>query len=179
MRNRRTKLRAGFWNGRIGSHMKSLRPSLIRSELGITGRHGYFDHPVTNAYTESLSNLIHVMNRRGRGYSFEALRAKILFAEGAHKHKNSRPKFERRAKERIEAVREYGIFEDSLTGALGRSIPKPRPVPSPPEFEPPKNYGVDISTLTRMLENDSITSIQIPLIRGALSPACHAPRQTR
>jgi transposase len=31
------------------------------------------------------------MNRLGRGYSFEALRAKILFAEGAHKHKLSRP----------------------------------------------------------------------------------------
>jgi transposase len=38
----------------------------------------YFDHPVTNAYTESLNNLGRVMNRLGRGYSFEALRAKIL-----------------------------------------------------------------------------------------------------
>jgi transposase len=45
----------------------------------------YFDHPVTNAYTESLNNLIGVMNRLGRGYSFEALRAKILFSEGAFK----------------------------------------------------------------------------------------------
>ncbi|RTL29911.1 MAG: hypothetical protein EKK47_12175 [Burkholderiales bacterium] len=43
---------------------------------------GYFDHPVTNAYTESLNSLIRVMNRLGRGYSFEALRAKILFTEG-------------------------------------------------------------------------------------------------
>ncbi len=41
----------------------------------------YFQHPVTNAYTESLNNLIRVMNRLGRGYSFEALRAKILFTE--------------------------------------------------------------------------------------------------
>lgn len=43
----------------------------------------YFEHPVTNAYTESLNSLIRVMNRLGRGYSFEALRAKILFTEGA------------------------------------------------------------------------------------------------
>ncbi len=28
----------------------------------------YFDHPITNAYTESLNNLIQVMNRTGRGY---------------------------------------------------------------------------------------------------------------
>jgi transposase len=115
---------------------------------------GYFDHPVTNAYTESLNNLIRVMNRLGRGYSFEALRAKILFAEGAHKHKNSRPKFERRSKERVETFREYGIFEDSLMGGMGRSISKPKP--SPRAYEPPKNYGVDISTLTRMLENDEL-----------------------
>ena len=30
---------------------------------------GYFDHPVTNAYTESLNSLIRVMDRLGRGYS--------------------------------------------------------------------------------------------------------------
>jgi transposase len=42
----------------------------------------YFDHPITNAYSELLNNLIRVVNRLGRGYSFEALRAKILFAEG-------------------------------------------------------------------------------------------------
>lgn len=51
----------------------------------------YFDHPVSNAYTESLNSLIRVMNRLGRGYSFEALRAKILFAEGLHKHKDVGP----------------------------------------------------------------------------------------
>lgn len=45
----------------------------------------YFEHPIANAYTESLNNLIRVMNRLARGYSFEALRAKILFAEGAFK----------------------------------------------------------------------------------------------
>jgi len=38
----------------------------------------YFDHPITNAYTESLNNLIRVVSRVGRGYSFEALRAKLL-----------------------------------------------------------------------------------------------------
>jgi hypothetical protein len=48
---------------------------------------------VRKSLRESLNSLIRVMNRLGRGYSFEALRAKILFAEGAHKHKLSRPKF--------------------------------------------------------------------------------------
>lgn len=45
----------------------------------------YFDHPITNAYTESLNSLIRVINRNGRGYSFEALRAKVLYTEGTHR----------------------------------------------------------------------------------------------
>lgn len=97
---------------------------------------GYFDHPVTNAYTESLNSLIRVMNRLGRGYSFEALRAKILFAEGTHKHKLSRPKFER--KERRQAERKP-------------YIPK-----STDSEKSEKNYGVDISTLIRMIENGEL-----------------------
>lgn len=40
---------------------------------------------LTSGYTESLNNLNGIINRLGRGYSFEALRAKVLFAEGALK----------------------------------------------------------------------------------------------
>ena len=50
----------------------------------------YFDQRGTNAYAESLNNLIRTTNRMGRGYSFEALRAKILLAEGAQKVRFSR-----------------------------------------------------------------------------------------
>lgn len=55
----------------------------------------YFDYPVTNAYTESLNNLIRSVNRVGRGYSFEVLRAKILHTEGIQKLK--RPAYNRNA----------------------------------------------------------------------------------
>src|SRR5699024_11190946 len=47
----------------------------------------YFYSPITNAYTESLNRLIKTMNHVGRGYSFEALRAKILFTQGYRKVK--------------------------------------------------------------------------------------------
>jgi len=47
----------------------------------------YFNSPITNAYTESLNRLIKTMNHVGRGYSFEALRAKILFTQGYRKFK--------------------------------------------------------------------------------------------
>lgn len=45
----------------------------------------YFDQSVTNAYTESTNNLIRAMQRLGRGYSFEVLRAKMLYTAGVQK----------------------------------------------------------------------------------------------
>jgi transposase len=41
----------------------------------------YFDHKATNAPTEALSGAIKRMKSEGRGYSFDALRAKILFGK--------------------------------------------------------------------------------------------------
>lgn len=98
----------------------------------------YFDHPVTNAYTESLNSLIRIMNRLGRGYSFEALRAKILFAEGAFKKQIIKPKFERRRQ------------DDSRFVGYAMMTFQPEPK------ETVLNYGVDISTLVEMIENGHI-----------------------
>lgn len=39
----------------------------------------YFDYPITNAYTEGVNGVAKVMNRMGRGYSFEVIRARLLF----------------------------------------------------------------------------------------------------
>ncbi len=44
----------------------------------------YFDLPVTNAYTEAINGLIKLANRQGRGYSFEVIRAKMLFSPENH-----------------------------------------------------------------------------------------------
>ncbi len=120
----------------------------------------YFEHPVTNAYTESLNSLIRVMNRLGRGYSFEALRAKILFTEGAHKHTLSRPKFERR-REPVQKVAEPTMIGYALVDGVmpfGKAIPFPRrgvPGEARPQEPPgpPKNYGADIATLIELLES--------------------------
>ena len=94
----------------------------------------YFDHPVTNAYTESLNSLIRVMNRLGRGYSFEALRAKILFTEGVHN--KVRPKFRRRE-----------VMADDMAGRMATFTTFQHEAP-----EAEKNYGVDISTLARLIQ---------------------------
>ena len=106
----------------------------------------YFDHPVnqpiTNAYTESLNNLIRVMNRLGRGYSFEALRAKILFSEGALKKDLKRPKFERQAER---------FSRDIPAFAMGYALASYSTTNDEEIF-----YGADISTLTRMIESSEI-----------------------
>jgi len=38
----------------------------------------YFDYPVTNAYTEAMNSVIRHVDRMGRSYSFETIRAKML-----------------------------------------------------------------------------------------------------
>lgn len=94
----------------------------------------YFDHPVTNAYTESLNNLIRFVNREGRGYSFDVLRAKILYTKGAHDVVRIAPKFERRDPYSM------GRMIDTSTQSDIREI----------------NYGANISTLLRLQEEGKL-----------------------
>jgi transposase len=101
----------------------------------------YFDHPITNAYTESLNNLIRVMNRVGRGYSFEALRAKILFTEGLHKRLASRPKFSRLRETRAVSAFQIGVPNENVNS---RALP---------DDILGSLLGTDISTLTERIES--------------------------
>ena len=81
------------------------------------------------------------MNRLGRGYSFEALRAKILFSEGAFKKGLQRPKFERRIEGFGGELPDFAMeFAIDMGNQQGKEV----------------NYGVDISTLTRMIEPGEI-----------------------
>lgn len=43
----------------------------------------WWNFEYTNAFTESLNNIIKSVHRAGRGYSFDVLRAKMLFTKGA------------------------------------------------------------------------------------------------
>lgn len=122
----------------------------------------YFDHPITNAYTESLNSLIGVMDRLGRGYSFEALRAKILFTEGAHAFKQKRPRFERndiQKKETLDEIKFDRMIETDMARFMMDSMP---PEPKPPKDKSTqidleqKNHGADISTLVQMIEDGEL-----------------------
>ena len=100
----------------------------------------YFDlmpNPVTNAYTECLNGIIKNINRDGRGYKFDVLRAKILFSEGTHKVVT--PKFNRRTS---------GIASmmDLLISEAGEDYHI-------------RDHGVDMYTLLHLLEDGLIFSI--------------------
>lgn len=43
----------------------------------------YFDCPITNGYTEAMNGVMKAANRMGRGYSYELIRAKLLFSKTA------------------------------------------------------------------------------------------------
>lgn len=45
----------------------------------------HYDFPTSNAYTESINNIAKGMNRMGRGYSFDVIRARLLFDDDARK----------------------------------------------------------------------------------------------
>lgn len=96
----------------------------------------YFQHRITNAYTESFNSIARKMDRMGRGYSFKVLRAKLLLKHSCHKKTPPPAKFSR-GTDRDAAYRsllDRKVAEIQL--ALG-----------------PDNLGVDISTLAKWLDS--------------------------
>lgn len=60
----------------LAAHFKEVTTALGNWEREIME---YFTHPYTNAYTEALNGVTKVINRQGRGYTFDVLRARLLF----------------------------------------------------------------------------------------------------
>lgn len=84
-----------------------------------------------------MNNLIRLMNRLGRGYSFEALRAKVLFNDRLHTQR--RPPYRRQSDLTMNDLMtsRYAAAFSLHVAEEWRSI----------------NYGVDIALLTRLLED--------------------------
>jgi transposase len=87
----------------------------------------YWDHRATNALTEALNGITKLMQRQGRGYSFEAIRAKMLYSPTIQKQPQHKPA-------------RYGA------GFPGRAVPS--------AAEPPQPLGTDIDALLRVLEQE-------------------------
>lgn len=82
--------------------------------------HFQVDVPVTNAYTESINRLAKDKNREGRGYSFEVMRARMLYTT---KHKKKAP-----------TAKVSPFYKKTIGYGL-------------PNFAEELNYGVDLSTI--------------------------------
>lgn len=89
-----------------------LQPAFAPIVTAMTNWHeevfAYFRYDgATNAYTEALNGLVKLANKVGRGYSFEAIRAKLLYGTGMHK--TQRPKYSKSWE-----VHEMGIPEPDI-----------------------------------------------------------------
>ncbi len=101
----------------------------------------YYENPVTNGYTESMNNITRFINRMGRGYSFEVLRARLLYDEKVIKSENTtiRKKVRRQKPSSM-----YEHFSIGRTTVSDYSCKEGK--------GPIVNYGADLSTLARLLE---------------------------
>ncbi len=91
--------------------------------------------PVTNAYTESANSLARVMNRMGRGYSFDVICARMLYDPKARKdgtHVQQRP--------------------DTDAPTIGYMLMKSIPAPKVRYVPEVVEYGAYLPTLERLAD---------------------------
>lgn len=124
----------------LGNLTPELRPDFKDLTTAMTNWReevfSYFDQPITNAYTESINRLAKDMNRMGRGYSFEVIRARMLYDGKARKD---------------------GAVIEHVPGTHGRSATTVDFVGSRPREASPSTtrtieYGPYIPTLCQLLE---------------------------
>lgn len=83
----------------------------------------YFDYRYTNAFVEGINSTIRYIEKQGRGYSFDVLRAKIIYGINHKIEKPSKPK--------------YGT-----TAMHNLSFPNTFNFDAKCEYDIPKDYGI-------------------------------------
>jgi transposase len=74
------------WLGNLSEETRPVFKDLITAMANWSEEiFAYFENPITNAYTESANSLTKAMNRMGRGYSFDVIRARMLYHNKARK----------------------------------------------------------------------------------------------
>ena len=118
---------------------KELRTALRNWRIEIFN---YFEYPVTNAYTESVNNLARSINRMGRGYSFEVIRARLLYDETARKDTCTSIRKKKR--------KEVPVIGFVTSRKQAANLPKQYETIGEEKFV---EYGPYIPTLVRLLED--------------------------
>ena len=107
----------------------------------------YFEHPITNAFTESFNAKIRKVYQEGNGYSFEVLRAKVLFTDVMQRkaRRVEQVKVKRRPRfDELEGARRYF--------SLGRMTPK-EPQYDVRNVVKEVTLGTDLSTLLAEIDH--------------------------
>ncbi len=106
----------------------------------------YFDYPVTNAYTEAMNSVIRHVDRMGRSYSFETIRAKMLYTKSIHKTK--RPKMDKHYDLGVPTFCRKGTVMDRCV---------PSKISSPVQkMSKDINYGVDMGKLVSGIKKGAL-----------------------
>lgn len=105
-----------------------------------------YDHPVTNAYTESVNRLAKDVNRMGRGYSFDVIRARLLFDQEARKPTSGVVRT--KVRKQVLAAQPSGGRMVDFAG----DFEEPKMVTRDVIEERAVEYGPHIPTLCRLLE---------------------------
>ena len=106
----------------------------------------HYDYPTSNAYTESINNIAKGMNRMGRGYSFDVIRARLLFDDDARK--DTRTTIRKKTRKVVE--------QPSIGFAMGDMMSMSRMTTSTRTLDTYEDvtveYGPYLTTLARKLE---------------------------
>jgi transposase len=106
----------------------------------------YFDYPVTNAYTEAMNSVIRHVDRMGRSYSFETIRAKMLYTKSIHK--TQRPKMDKHYDLCVPTFCRKGTVMDKYV---------PSKIASPvKKISKELNYGVDMDKLVKEIKKGTL-----------------------
>lgn len=104
-----------------------------------------FDYPVTNAYTESINRYAKDVQRMGRGYSFDVVRAKMLYNAEANKPTTST--IRKKKRKPIEEAPVFYLMLDNLSGSASQKQKYKTEI-----IEEKRYYGAHIPTLCELLE---------------------------
>lgn len=115
----------------------------------------FFDYPITNAYTECQNGLTRAMDRLGRGYSFDALRVKLLRAPKKQGVVTSYRSIKRKLKKPPEFAMQRMVF---LCTGLDDDDYETIQVPERKEV----TFGVDIARLADWLEEEATGQRRLP-----------------
>lgn len=102
-----------------------------------------FDYPITNAYTESINRLAKDLQRMGRGYSFDVVRAKMLYDKRANEPTTSTI----RKKKRVAKNEDSTMAKWSLSGSFSQTNTSKIIIEKEVKY-----YGPHIPTLCELLE---------------------------